>query len=40
MERLIEAAVKLYSGDKPLGLFAERLDKNLEGMNFIFCFGA
>lgn len=36
IERLIEAAVKLYSGDKPLGLFAERLDKNLEGMNFIF----
>ena len=36
MERLIEAAVKLYSGDKPLGLFAERLDKNLEGVNFIF----
>lgn len=36
MERLIEAALKLYSGDKPLGLFAERLDKNLEGMNFIF----
>ena len=36
MERLVEAAVKLYSGDKPLGLFAERLDKNLEGMNFIF----
>lgn len=36
MERLIEAAVKLYSGDKPLGLFAERLDKNLAGMNFVF----
>lgn len=36
MERLVEAAVKLYSGDKPLGLFAERLDKNLEGMNFVF----
>lgn len=36
MERLIEEAVKLYSGDKPLGLFAERLDKNLEGMNYIF----
>lgn len=36
MERLIAAAVKLYSGDKPLGLFVERLDKNLEGMNFIF----
>lgn len=36
MERLVKAAVKLYSGDKPLSLFAERLDKNLEGMNFIF----
>ncbi len=36
MERLVEAAVKLYSGDKPLGLFVERLDKNLEGMNFVF----
>lgn len=36
MERLIAEAVKLYSGDKPLGLFAERLDKNLESMNFIF----
>ncbi|MCM1027059.1 MAG: HsdR family type I site-specific deoxyribonuclease [Roseburia sp.] len=36
MERLIAEAVKLYSGDKPLGLFAERLDKNLEGMNFVF----
>lgn len=36
MERLIGAAVRLYSGDKPLALFAERLDKNLEGMNFIF----
>lgn len=36
MERLIEAAVRLYSGDKPLALFAERLDKNLEGMNFVF----
>lgn len=36
MERLIQEAIKLYSGDKPLGLFAERLDKNLEGMNFVF----
>ena len=25
MERYVEAAVKLYSGDKPLGLFAQRL---------------
>ncbi|MEA4955622.1 MAG: HsdR family type I site-specific deoxyribonuclease [Pseudoflavonifractor sp.] len=36
MERLIEAAVKLYSGDKPLGLFADRLNKNLENINFLF----
>lgn len=36
MERHIAAAVKLYSGDKPLSLFAERLNKNLESMNFLF----
>lgn len=36
MERLIGDAVKLYSEDKPLALFVERLDKNIEGMNFIF----
>lgn len=36
MERLVEEAVRLYSGDKPLGLFAERLDKNLEKMNAVF----
>ncbi len=36
MEKFIEAAVKLYSGDKPLGLFAERLNKNLEDINFLF----
>lgn len=36
MEKYIEAAVELYSGDKPLGLFAERLNKNLENMNFLF----
>lgn len=36
MEKNIEAAVKLYSGDKPLALFAERLNKNIEGMNFIY----
>lgn len=36
MERFIAAAVKLYSGDKPLGLFAERLNKNLDNMNFLF----
>lgn len=36
MERLIDEAVKLYSGDRPYGLFVEKLDKNLEGMNFKF----
>lgn len=36
MEKNIEAAVKLYSGDKPFGLFAERLNKNLEHLNRIF----
>lgn len=36
MEKYIEAAVKLYSGDKPLGLFAQRLPKNLTAMNSIF----
>lgn len=33
MERNINAAVKLYSGDKPIGLFADRLPGNLERMN-------
>lgn len=36
MKRNIEAAVKLYSGDKPLGLFAERLPQNLERMNDLY----
>ena len=36
MEKNIEAAVKLYSGDKPFGLFADRLYKNLSNMNFLF----
>lgn len=36
MEKNIEAAVKLYSGDRPLGLFAQRLNKNLENINFLF----
>ena len=33
MERHIEDAVKLYSGDRPIGLFVERLEKNIEAMN-------
>ena len=36
MEKNIEAAVKLYSGNKPLGLFAQRLGKNLLQMNSFF----
>ncbi len=36
MERYIEAAVKLYSGDRPFGLFAQRIYKNLSNMNFLF----
>ena len=36
MEKYIEAAVKLYSGDRPFGLFAQRLHKNLSNMNFLF----
>lgn len=33
MERHINDAVKLYSGDKPIGLFVDRLASNLEAMN-------
>ncbi|WP_346352107.1 HsdR family type I site-specific deoxyribonuclease [Oceanimonas sp. AH20CE76] len=36
MRRNIEAAVKLYSGDKPTGLFADRLAGNVERMNASF----
>lgn len=36
MERNINAAVKLYSGDKPLSLFVEHLIKNLKMMNDLF----
>lgn len=33
MEKNIAKAVKLYSGDKPLGLFVEKLDYNLRKLN-------
>jgi type I restriction enzyme, R subunit len=33
MEQNIKKAVKLYSGDKPIGLFVERLSQNLKQMN-------
>lgn len=36
MERNIENAVKLYSGDKPLALFADKLEKNILTMNTIY----
>ena len=36
MTRKVAAAVKLYSGDRPIGLFADRLPINLERMNASF----
>ncbi|CAE1142139.1 type I restriction endonuclease subunit R [Serratia sp. Tan611] len=33
MEQHINDAVKLYSGDKPIGLFVDRLENNLKAMN-------
>jgi type I restriction enzyme R subunit len=33
MEQHINAAVKLYSGDRPIGLFVDRLESNLKAMN-------
>lgn len=36
MEQYIQKAVKLYSGDKPFGLFVEKLEHNLKKMNDIY----
>lgn len=36
MECNINAAVKLYSGDKPLGLFVQHLVENLKMMNILY----
>ena len=36
MEQNIEKAVKLYSGEKPFGLFVEHLPHNLEKINDLF----
>ncbi|MCG9723483.1 HsdR family type I site-specific deoxyribonuclease [Shewanella sp. Isolate7] len=36
MEQHINDAVKLYSGDRPIGLFVDRLESNLEAMNELF----
>ncbi|WIW69878.1 type I restriction endonuclease subunit R, EcoR124 family [Anaerosinus gibii] len=36
MERNINDAIKEYSGENPIGLFVQKLDKNLEKMNSFF----
>ena len=36
MERNVNDAVKLYSGDRPLGLFVQHLAENLKQMNELF----
>lgn len=36
MERYIAEAVKLYSGDRPQGLFADHLPDNIANMNFTY----
>lgn len=36
MKRNVDAAVKLYSGDKPIGLFVDRLPSNIQRMNASF----
>lgn len=36
MQRNIERAVKLYSGDRPMGLFVDNLDKVIHNMNACF----
>jgi len=36
MARNIDAAVKLYSGDKPIGLFVDQLATHLQKMNEVF----
>lgn len=36
MERNIDLAVKLYSGNKPMGLFVEKLNYNLQKLNSIY----
>ena len=36
MEKYIEAAIKLYSGDKPLGLFVPKIKDNIERLNSVY----
>jgi type I restriction enzyme R subunit len=36
MEQYINRAIELYSGDKPVDLFVDRLEQNLNSINFVF----
>ena len=36
MEANIDKAIKLYSGDKPLGLFVDRLEENIKKLNHLY----
>ena len=36
MEKNIEKAIQLYSGDKPFGLFVPKLEKNIEKMDYLY----
>lgn len=36
MEKNIEKAIKLYSGDKPFQLYVPKLDENISKMNFMY----
>lgn len=36
MEQNVDRAVKLYSGDRPIGLFVEKLSYNLEKLNSVY----
>ena len=36
MKKNIEKAIKLYSGDKPYGIFVPKLEENVKKMNFIY----
>lgn len=36
MKNNIESAVRLYSGNKPLGLFADRLEQNIKSINDVY----
>ena len=39
MEQNVSKAVKLYSGDRPIGLFVEKLSYNLGKLNAVFDLG-